>query len=64
MVLVLVLVALAAAQFVLVLKMKEGKEWARRALTVVAAVSLGLAVPGGRWAAATPLATGGGRQSP
>ncbi|MET3176473.1 UNVERIFIED_ORG: putative membrane protein [Arthrobacter sp. UYCu721] len=46
-VLVLVALALAAAQIVLVLKMKEGKEWARLALTIVAGVSLVLAVLGG-----------------
>ncbi|MCO4263187.1 hypothetical protein NG697_09725 [Pseudarthrobacter sp. MDT3-26] len=45
--LVLVALALAAAQIVLVLKMKEGKEWARLALTIVAGVSLVLAVLGG-----------------
>ncbi|WP_255482153.1 hypothetical protein [Pseudarthrobacter sp. NBSH8] len=45
--LVLVALALAAAQIVLVLKMKEGKEWARLALTIVAGVSLVLAVIGG-----------------
>jgi hypothetical protein len=41
--LVLVALALAAAQIVLALKMKEGKEWARLALTIVAGVSLVLA---------------------
>ncbi|HJW00978.1 MAG TPA: hypothetical protein VJ617_17945 [Arthrobacter sp.] len=45
--LVLVALAIAAAQVVLVLKMKEGKEWARLALTIVAGVSLVLAVLGG-----------------
>lgn len=45
--LVLVALALAAAQIILVLKMKEGKEWARLALTIVAGVSLVLAVIGG-----------------
>ncbi|MET3203555.1 hypothetical protein [Arthrobacter sp. UYEF13] len=45
--LILVALALAAAQIVLVLKMKEGKEWARLALTIVAGVSLVLAVIGG-----------------
>lgn len=45
--LVLVALALAAAQIVLALKMKEGKEWARLALTIVAGVSLVLAVIGG-----------------
>ena len=46
-VLVLVALALAVAQIVLALKMKEGKEWARLALTIVAGVSLILAVIGG-----------------
>jgi hypothetical protein len=46
-ILVLVALALAAAQIVLALKMKEGKEWARLALTIVAGVSLVLAVLGG-----------------
>jgi hypothetical protein len=45
--LVLVALAIAAAQIVLVLRMKEGKEWARLALTIVAGVSLVLAVIGG-----------------
>lgn len=45
--LVLVALVLAAAQILLVLKMKEGKEWARLALTIVAGVSLVLAVIGG-----------------
>ncbi|MDI3194350.1 hypothetical protein QK290_07790 [Pseudarthrobacter sp. AL07] len=45
--LILVALALAAAQIVLALKMKEGKEWARLALTIVAGVSLVLAVIGG-----------------
>jgi hypothetical protein len=45
--LVLVALALAAAQIVLALKMKDGKEWARLALTIVAAVSLVLALIGG-----------------
>jgi hypothetical protein len=45
--LVLVALAIAAAQIVLALKMKEGKEWARLALTVVAGVSLILALIGG-----------------
>jgi hypothetical protein len=34
--LVLVALALAAAEIVLALKLKEGKEWARLALTIVA----------------------------
>jgi hypothetical protein len=42
--LVLVALALAAAQIVLGLKMKEGREWARLALTIVAGVSLVLAL--------------------
>ena len=46
-VLVLVALTLAAAQIVLVLKMKEGKEWARLGLTIVAGISLVLAVLGG-----------------
>ena len=46
-VLVLVALALAVAQIVLALKMKEGREWARLALTIVAGVSLVLAVIGG-----------------
>jgi hypothetical protein len=45
--LVLVALVLGAAQVVLVLKMKEGKEWARLVLTIVAGVSLVLAVLGG-----------------
>ena len=45
--LVLVALAIAAAQIVLALKMKEGQEWARLALTIVAGVSLVLAVIGG-----------------
>ena len=45
--LVLVALVLAAAQIVLALKMKEGKEWARLALTIVAGVSLVLALIGG-----------------
>ena len=46
-ILVLVALAIAVAQIVLALKMKEGKEWARLALTVVAGISLVLAVLGG-----------------
>jgi hypothetical protein len=42
--LVLVALALAAAEIVLALKLKEGKEWARLALTIVAGVSLLLAI--------------------
>jgi hypothetical protein len=38
--LVLVALALAAAQIVLAMKMKEGREWARLALTILAGVSL------------------------
>lgn len=45
--LVLVALAIAAAQIILALKMKEGKEWARLALTIVAGISLVLAVLGG-----------------
>ncbi|MDQ0677184.1 hypothetical protein QFZ30_000566 [Arthrobacter pascens] len=46
-VLVLVALALGVAQIILAMKMKEGKEWARLALTVVAAISLVLAVING-----------------
>jgi hypothetical protein len=42
--LVLVALALAAAQIVLAMKLKEGREWARLALTIVAGVSLLLAI--------------------
>lgn len=42
--LVLVALAVAAAEIVLALKLKEGKEWARLALTIVAGVSLLLAI--------------------
>ena len=42
--LVLVALALAAAQVILAMKMKEGREWARFALTIVAGVSLLLAI--------------------
>ena len=42
--LVLAALALAAAQIVLAMKMKEGREWARFALTVVAGISLILAI--------------------
>lgn len=42
--LVLVALAVAAAEIVLALKLKEGKGWARLALTVVAGVSLLLAI--------------------
>lgn len=45
--LVLVALALGAAQIILAMKMKEGKEWARLALTVVAGISLVLAVVNG-----------------
>lgn len=45
-VLLLISLAVAAAQVILAMKMKEGKEWARLALTVLAAVSLLLAVFG------------------
>jgi hypothetical protein len=43
-VLVLVALALATAQIILAMKMKEGWEWARFALTIVAGISLLLAV--------------------
>jgi len=46
-VLVLVALVLAAAQIVLALRMKEGKEWARLALTIVAGISLVLAIING-----------------
>ena len=42
--LVLVALALAAAQVILSMKMKEGHEWARFALTIVAGISLLLAI--------------------
>ena len=42
--LVLVALAVAAAEIVLALKLKEAKEWARFALTIVAGVSLLLAI--------------------
>jgi hypothetical protein len=45
-VLLLLSLAVAAAQVVLAMKMKEGKEWARLALTAIAAVSLVLAIFG------------------
>jgi hypothetical protein len=38
--LVLVALALAAAQIILAMKMKEGREWARFALTILAGISL------------------------
>ncbi|MFC9350291.1 hypothetical protein [Arthrobacter sp. NPDC057013] len=55
--LVLVALALAAAEIVLALNLKEGKEWARLALTIAAGVSLLLAIvssgfrsgQGGNW---------------
>jgi hypothetical protein len=43
-ILVLVALALAAAQIILAMKMKEGREWARLALTIIAGISLLLAV--------------------
>ncbi|GAB3560506.1 hypothetical protein GCM10027405_10400 [Arthrobacter alkaliphilus] len=51
-VLLLVLIALvvAAAQIVFAMKMKEGMEWARLALTVIAAISLILSIVGGAMA--------------
>jgi hypothetical protein len=42
--LVLVALALSGAQVVLAMKMKEGREWARFALTIVAGISLLLAI--------------------
>lgn len=42
--LVLVALALSAAQVILAMKLKEGREWARFALTIVAGISLLLAV--------------------
>ncbi|BCW49762.1 hypothetical protein StoSoilB13_21040 [Arthrobacter sp. StoSoilB13] len=45
-VLLIISLAVAAAQIVLAMKMKEGKEWARLALTILAAVSLLLAIFG------------------
>jgi hypothetical protein len=42
--LVLVALALAAAQVILAMKMKEGREWARFALTIVAGISVILAI--------------------
>jgi hypothetical protein len=42
--LVLVALVLAAAQVILAMKMKEGREWARFALTIVAGISLVLAI--------------------
>lgn len=41
--LVVVALALSAAQVILAMKMKEGREWARFALTIVAGISLVLA---------------------
>lgn len=41
---VLIAIVLAAAQVVLAMRMKEGKEWARLALTILAAVSLLLTI--------------------
>jgi hypothetical protein len=43
-VLVLVALALATAQIILAMKMKEGREWARLALTIVAGIALLLAI--------------------
>jgi hypothetical protein len=43
-VLVLVALALAAAQVILAMKMKEGREWARFALTIVAGISFLLTI--------------------
>ena len=53
--LVLVALALSGAQVTLAMKMKEGREWARTALTIAAGVSLVLAAvssgfaAGGSW---------------
>jgi hypothetical protein len=46
MILLLLTLAVAAAQVILAMKMKEGKEWARLALTILAGVSLLLAIFG------------------
>lgn len=43
-VLVLVAVVLAAAQVILAMKMKEGKQWARLALTILAALNILLSI--------------------
>ena len=43
-VLVLVALVLATAQIILAMKMKEGREWARFALTIIAGISLVLAL--------------------
>ncbi len=43
-IILLLTLALAAAQMILAMKMKEGKEWARLALTIVAAASLLLTI--------------------
>ncbi|MGY3378540.1 hypothetical protein ACVWYS_000497 [Arthrobacter sp. TE12231] len=43
-VLVLVALVLATAQIILAMKMKEGREWARFALTVLVGISLVLAI--------------------
>ena len=42
--LVLVALALSGAQVILAMKMKEGREWARFALTIIAGISLLLAI--------------------
>lgn len=42
--LVLAALAIAAAQIILAMKMKEGREWARFALTIVAGISLVLLI--------------------
>jgi hypothetical protein len=48
--LVLVAMVIAAAQIVIAMKMKEGKEWARLALTIIAGISLILSIVGGAMA--------------
>ncbi|HET8878627.1 MAG TPA: hypothetical protein VFN00_04175 [Arthrobacter sp.] len=48
--LVFVALALAAAQVTLAMKMKEGREWARHALTIATGVSLLLAAVSTGWA--------------
>ncbi len=58
-VLLLLALAVAAAQVVLAMKMKEGKEWARLALTIVAAVSLLLAIFGAANGSGSGMGLGG-----
>ncbi|OFI37241.1 hypothetical protein BIU82_09120 [Arthrobacter sp. SW1] len=57
-ILVLVSLVLAAAQVILAMKMKEGKEWARLALTVLVGVGLVLSIISS--ASAGDLGGGGG----